>query len=148
MKLLKSPFQLAFVIAAVSAPLIDARGQVGGGCIYDSYPGTCTTVAVSKTKASIGQKTMAGGPGYEGLDVKFSYAGEAPSDKALVRQALGMQHDLRLANSWYPGPRFLAKYEIAPGKKFGCALKVIRTGSCTPTVFQFSTIDLTDYSER
>ncbi len=131
-----------------STPLMTAKGQIGGGCAYESFPGTCTITAVSKTPVSISQQTIAGGPVYAGFDVKFKYAGEAPNDNALVRQALGRQHDLRLANSWYPGPRFLAKYAIAPGKAFGCALKVIRTGSCTPTVFQFSAIDQTDYFEH
>jgi hypothetical protein len=148
MKIVKKSILMAAAIVFTSAPVMTAKGQIGGGCAYESYPGTCTITAVSKTKASINQKNLAGGAGYEGFDVKFKYAGEAPNDNVLVRQALSRQHDLRLANSWYPGPRFLAKYAIAPGKAFGCALKVIRTGSCTPTVFQFSGIDQTDYFEH
>lgn len=148
MRVLRSTILIVGAVVFTFAPPMNAKGQVGGGCAYDSYPGTCRIGAVSKTKASISQKTIAGGPGYEGFDVKFSYAGEAPGDNVLVRQAIGRQHDLRLANSWYPGPRFLAKYAIARGKSFECALKVIRSGSCTPTVFQFSAIDQTDYFER
>lgn len=148
MKIVRKAILIAGALVFTSAPLMPAKGQIGGGCAYESYTGTCTITAVSKTKASASQKTIAGGPGYAGFDVKFKYVGEAPNDNVLVRQALGRQHDLRLANSWYPGPRFLAKYAIAPGKAFGCALKVIRTGSCTPTVFQFSAIDQTDYFEH
>lgn len=134
--------------ALTLAPLMDARGQVGGPCAYDSYPGACTIATVSKTEASISQKSIAGGPGYEGFDVAFSYAGEAPQDNPLVRQALSRRRDLLLANGWRPGPRFLEKYAIAPGKVFGCALDVIKSGSCTPTLFRFPAIDQADYFER
>lgn len=147
MKRIWSAAVMACAVALIF-PGTTAKGQVGGPCAYDSYSGVCTIASISKTADSIAQKTLAGGPGYEGFSVAFTYAGAAPNANALVRQALDRPHDLRIASGWYPGPRFLEKYAIAQGKAFACELKVIRTGSCTPTVFHFSAIDQTDASER
>jgi hypothetical protein len=93
------------------------------------------------------QKTVGGGPGYEGYEIKFRFAGPTSADNALEKQALEREHELRLTNSWYPGPRFLEKYDISVGKRFACTLKVIQMGACSPVVFEFSAIDLTDYLE-
>lgn len=57
------------------------------------------------------------------------------------------QHQLRLKNSWYPGPRFIKKYAIAPGKSFACTLRIITRGTCTPILFDLPKIDTADYSE-
>lgn len=143
----RSAALLAGAVALSFAPPT-AKGQVGGPCAYDSYPGACTIAGIAKTPASIAQKTLGGGPGYEGFSVAFTYAGEAPRANALARQALDRPHEFLLANGWRPGPRFLEKYAIAKGKTFDCELKVIRTGSCTPTLFEFPAIDQTDYFER
>jgi len=133
--------------ALILAPAA-AKAQTGSPCAYESYPGVCTIVSISKTTNSIAQKTLGGGPGYEGFSVAFTYAGAAPRANALVRQALDRPHELRVASGWYPGPRFLDKYAIAQGKAFACELKVIQTGACTPTLFHFPAIDQTDASER
>jgi hypothetical protein len=81
------------------------------------------------------------------LAVEFTYAGAQAGDDALVRQALEGRHELRLMNSWYPGPRFLERYGIAAGKSFACTLSVIAQGTCTPTVINFPHIDRADYFE-
>lgn len=118
--------------------------KIGGGCTYESYPGTCTITAVKQTEQSQAQKTTSGGPGYAGYDVSYTYA---PADDADLGDAGTGEHQLKLANSWYPGSEFLSKYGIADGKTFACTLKVRKTGACTPTVFEFPTINLTDYFE-
>jgi hypothetical protein len=145
MKPIWSAAFLAGALAPGLAPQMTANAQVGGPCAYDSYPGVCTIAAVAK---NIGQKEIAGGAGYEGFDVSFAYAGAAPRANPLARQALERRHDLRLANGWRPGPLFLKKYAIAEGKAFACDLKIIRAGTCAPTIFQFPAIDQTDYFER
>jgi len=80
--------------------------------------------------------------------VTFTYAGtDAAGGDALVQQATEARHELRLMNSWFPGPRFLERYGIAAGKSFECSLKVITQGTCTPTVIDFPAIDRADYFE-
>ncbi len=140
----------AFIADAASAdPGSPQDRKVGGQCRYVEHPGTCTIISVEKTPDSTAQASLSGGPGYEGLAVTFTYAGAETGgdDDALVRQAVEGRHELRLMNSWYPGPRFLERYGIAAGKLFACTLEVIAEGTCTPTVIDFLQIDRADYFE-
>ena len=137
--------------AALSFYLLQMRGtattedrKIGGGCTYADYPGTCTITGVKASEASSLQSTQAGGPGYPGYVITFSYA--AKEGTAAVEGGAG-EHTLTLMNGWYPGPKFVSKYGVAEGKTFECTLKVRKTGACTPTVFDFPTIDRTDYFE-
>ena len=57
------------------------------------------------------------------------------------------QGSLRLGNSWYPGLRFLEKYGISLLAEFSCTKSTIKTGTCSPTVFLFPTININDYFE-
>jgi hypothetical protein len=137
----------AFAFAARAEPDTPQDGKLGARCTYVEHPGTCTIVSIEKTQDSIAQASLDGGPGYEGLTVTFTYAGATANDDGLVRQALEGKHELRLMNSWYPGPRFLERYGIATGKSFACTLNVISQGTCTPTVFDFQGVDRADYFE-
>lgn len=142
---------VAFAFAARAEPDAPQNGKlgarIGGKCIYVEHPGTCTIVSIEKTPDSIAQASLDGGPGYEGLTVVFTFAGAASGDDRLVRQALEGKHELRLMNSWCPGPRFLERYGIAAGNSLACTLNVISQGTCTPTVFDFQGIDRADYFE-
>lgn len=137
----------AFAFAAHAEPDAQHDGKVGGKCTYVEHLGTCTIDSVEKTPDSIAQASANGGPGYEGLAVTFTYAGPQPGDDALVRQALEGRHELRLMNSWYPGPSFLDRYAIVAGKSFACTLDVIAQGTCTPTVINFPQIDRANFFE-
>jgi hypothetical protein len=142
---------VAFAFAVRAEPDTQQDGKagarIGGKCAYVEHPGSCTIEGAVKTPDSIAQALLNGGPGYEGLTVTFTYASAAAGDDGLVRQALEGKHELRLMNSWYPGPRFLERYGIAAGKSFACSLNVISQGTCTPTVFDFQGIDRADYFE-
>jgi hypothetical protein len=133
--------------AARAGPDAQRDGKLDARCTYVEHPGTCTIVSIEKTQDSIAQASLDGGPGYEGLAVTFTYAGAAANDDGLAHQALEGKHELRLTNSWYPGPRFLERYGIAAGKSFACTLHVISQGTCTPTVFDFQGIERADYFE-
>jgi hypothetical protein len=116
--------------AAGADPDASPERKLGGQCGYAEHPGTCTILSVEKTPDSIAQASLKGGPGYEGLAVMFAYAGgDAAGGDALVQQAIEGRHELRLMNSWFPGPRFLDRYGIAAGKSFECTLKVITQGT-------------------
>jgi len=114
--------------------------KVGGGCSYSDVKGICTIVSIQKTSESLAQEQIEGGPGYKGYDVKFSFQPEGGNTEA-------KQGSLLLGNSWYPGSRFLEKYGISVGAEFSCTKSTIKTGTCSPTVFSFSTIDIIDYFE-
>ena len=125
------------------------QGLLGGGCSYDDYPGACEIVSVLKTEDSSHQAEVEGGPGYEGYEVWFVFSPDEPMnlDEEQEEKILGSEHLLQLCNSWYPGPRFLEKYDITEGAVFDCTLKLIASGTCSPIVFEFDEIDRCDYFE-
>lgn len=119
--------------------------MVGAPCSYTSYPGTCSIVSVGETEETRAQSADAG---YAGRRVVFNFTprGALPQT-VLVAAAIARQHELRLANSWYPGPRFLEKYAIEAGAELPCRLDVIKRGTCTPVIIEFDGIDRADYFE-
>lgn len=128
-----------------------ASGQIwlGGRCSYEDHPGACEIVSVLKTKESAHQAEVGGGPGYEGYEVWFVFSPDEPMNltESWDELVFGREHLLQLCNSWYPGPRFLEKYNITEGAVFDCTLKLIATGTCSPIVFEFDEIDRCDYFE-
>ena len=78
--------------------------------------------------------------------VKFSFFTEEEIKEAHGKVE-GKEFLLTLANSWYPGPKFLRKYGIEVDRSFDCYLKVITKGTCTPILFDFPAINLSDYFE-
>lgn len=147
MKNMASVTLLSLLFLFGSAAL--AQGLIGGGCSYDDYPGACEIVSILKTEDSIQQAEVEGGPGYEGYEVWFVFKPDEPMNLGADQEEeiLDSQHLLQLCNSWYPGPEFLEKYGITEGAAFGCTLKLIATGTCSPIVFEFDDIDRCDYFE-
>ena len=130
------------LLGSVSCGETKARepGQVlGGPCHYKTYPGTAEMVSVQKVAALKNAK----GSG-DGYDVKFVFHAETEPEEAFARTE-GKTHRLLLINGTYPRNGFLKKYGIEVGKVFPCHLEVIVKGTCTPVVYTFPTIDLTDY---
>jgi len=119
------------------------RRVVGGPCEYKAYPGRATIASVRKKE----RQAKAGAPLSTLYEVKYSFTPRDRIKEGWV-QVEGKEYVLLLANSSYPGPGFLKKYGIEPGKCFECYLKVITRGTCTPVLFDFPTIDLSDYSEN
>ena len=134
-----------FLFAGVSCAAMDdsARKPVfGGQCEYKKYSGKAKIISIRKKGPN-----NYGGPSYENYEVKFSFH----TDEIIKErhgQVEGKEYLLLLDNSFYPGPRFLKKYGIEVGKYFDCYLKVITRGTCTPVLFDFPTIDLSDYFEN
>jgi len=132
---------------APQAPPTSLGGLVGGACEYANYPGTATIVRVEKTAESLAQVKIAGGAGYEGYEVHFTFKSDQPLPEEWSRKALESEHSFQLANSWYVGPKYLAKYKIELGAQLPCTLRIITKGTCTPMLFAFDGIDQTDYFE-
>jgi len=116
---------------------------LGGPCEYKQYKGKATIVAIRKKE----MPENYGRPSYESHEVKFSFSPEEEI-KESYGKVEGREYRMMLNNSSYPGPKFLEKYEIEVGKSFDCYLKVIIRGTCTPVLFDFPTIDLSDYFEQ
>ena len=139
---------LSAVLAAFAClpVLAQAAGpeRVGGPCRYESYPGTATFVDVKPWQPD---SPTAGVPTpYPPLTVTFTFAPAQPiANEPLYRP--GAVHTFTLVNSMPPGPHFAAKYGIKAGTVVPCQLRVIREGTCTPTVFEFPGIDRADYFE-
>ena len=115
---------------------------VGGPCEYKAYRGHAKIVSILEKKLPL----KVDEPSNVVYDVKFSFTPHEEIKERWV-QVEGKVYLLLLSNSSYPGPGFLKKYGIEPDKCFECYLKVITRGTCTPVLFDFPTIDLSDYSE-
>jgi hypothetical protein len=140
---------LVAVALLVATHLLYAHGEqrvVGGSCSYRKITGECRIVSISKTAESIAQASMGGGPGYEGNVIKFAFY-SSTGEEACSSLPAETEYTLRLTNAWYPGDRFLEKYDIAEGKVFSCEKHEIIKGTCTPVVFKFPDIDTSDYFE-
>jgi len=118
------------------------RSIVGGPCEYKAYRGHARIVSILEKEIQLN----VGEPSSVVYDVKFSFTPHEEIKERWV-QVEGKEYLLLLVNSSYPGPGFLKKYGIEPDKCFECYLKVIIRGTCTPVLFDFPAIDLSDYSE-
>jgi len=119
------------------------RRPVGGPCKYNKYKGLARIISIHKKEPP----KKYGGPSYESYEVKFSFHTDQII-RETYGQVEGKQYLLLLKNSWYPGTKFLRKYGIEAGKYFECYLNVITKGTCTPVIFEFSAINLSDYFEN
>lgn len=124
---------------------------VGGRCTYDYYNGSCRICSIEQTLESIHQAEVEGGPGYAGYEVRYEFIPAAPLPAEIMsmvnRSISGCSNLLELCNSWYPGPRFLQKYNITEGAVFDGNMSVIKTGTCTPVIIEMKGIDRCDYFE-
>lgn len=127
----------------------DAGASIAvGRCgTYDAVDGLARIERVEETATSAARATSGGGPGYAGYEVWFSFMPDAPVSDAGVAAWIAKEHELRLTNSWYPGPAFVKKYELETGKTIPAVLEVQKAGPCTPFVFRFPSVDTADYFE-
>jgi hypothetical protein len=135
-----------FFVCGAACMAMEERSErrvVGGPCQYREYPGRAVILSVQKQEG----QTHAGEPAADVYEVKFSFTPDKKIEEGWV-QVEGKEHLLLLINSSLPGPGFLKKYGIERGKGFDCNMKVITKGTCTPVLFEFPAIDLSDYSER
>lgn len=119
-------------------------GKVGGPCRYDVFPGTATFVSIAPWQPATPTEGVP--TPYPPLTVTYRFTPDAP----IVGEPLyrpDVQHTLTLVNSMPPGPQFVAKYGITPGRVVPCELHIIRQGTCTPVVHVFPGIDRADYFE-
>ena len=121
--------------------------KVGGPCEYTEFAGTATITKIEITDQSRQQALATGGPGYPGCEIWFSFKTSAKVSPDWARRLLEREHLFRLANSWYPGEKYIDKYGIKVENTYRCVLKVITRGTCTPAMFKFSGCKDDDYFE-
>ena len=121
--------------------------KVGGPCDYVDYAGTATITKMEISAASGKQVLATGGPGYPGCEIWFSFKTDALIRQDWARKVVDREHLFRLANSWYPGEKYIDKYGIKVGNTYTCILKVLTRGTCTPAVFKFPGCKDDDYFE-
>lgn len=121
--------------------------KVGGSCEYVDYTGTATITRMMSTDQSRVQATTLGGAGYPGFEIWFSFKTDAKIAQDWARKVVEREHPFRLANSWYPGERYINKYGIKVGNVYPCTLKIITRGTCTPAIFKFPGDKDRDYFE-
>ena len=144
-----SCFMMFYFLAGVDASATQRKCQKtvpkmsGSACEYRMYRGAATIVSIRRAEKTAWKS----GPEYNPYEVFFVYSTDAQIEEQ-HGQVKGRRIHLKLTNSWYPGPKYLKKYAIEEGKAFDCYLKVITRGTCTPVVFDFPDIDLSDYFEK
>ena len=116
--------------------------RVGGRCEYTAFSGKATITQVTPVRGS--QAVLAGLP-YRPRRVLFTFSPSTPVANALYEP--GRQYELTLSGGTPPGPGFLKKYGIRPGAAFTAKMDLIRSGTCTPVVFTFRSINLHDFFE-
>jgi len=111
--------------------------RVGGDCIYSHYSGVCVVTKIEKTERSMKQAKTRGG--YEGYEVWFVFETDQEVKKEWARKAINKEQLLRVPGSPYPYPglEYLEQHQIEVGGKYPCTLKVIKSGTCTPIIFEF-----------
>lgn len=129
----------------------DTQKMVGGPCQYQTFKGKCRITAIDKTDSSRKQANIARGPGYGGYEIRFRFIPVQPLEGDNIQwvkaDIANKRYLLLLANSWYPGQAYIQKYGLRAEMSFGCDLKILTKGTCTPMGFIFNDINVTDYFE-
>jgi hypothetical protein len=107
--------------------------RVGGPCEYRSYPGEAEIVSVNPVLPSSGEAV-------ERFDVRFRFIPEGPIEESLGRAAQNRTFSLLPDRETSPGRAFLETFDIRPGKRLACTLRVITRGTCTPILFEFPSL--------
>ena len=104
-----------------------ARGPlVGGPCEYRSYPGQAEILSVVPSTAAGGR-----------FDVKFRFLPDGAVEEPLGKAALERSFSLLPDGETPPDRATVDRFDIRPGKRVACTLKVITRGTCTPILFDF-----------
>ena len=134
-------FSVFFMSVSCAETKTHEKGRVvGGPCNYKSYAGTAEVIRIEKAypKSQDGKKNT------DGYDVHFVFHPETALQEKYARVE-EKSHTLLLTNGSRPTMGFLKKYGIKTGNMLPCELMVIVKGTCTPMLFKFPTVDLTDY---
>ena len=102
------------------------ESMVGGSCEYRSYPGQAEILSVAPIEAA-----------GERFDVQFRFVPDRPVEEPLGMTALQRTFTLLPEREMPPDRAYIEKFDIRPGTRIECTLKVITRGTCTPILFDF-----------
>ena len=102
------------------------ESMVGGPCEYRSYPGKAEILSVAPIEAAGGR-----------YDVKFRFIPDGAVEEPLGKTALQRTFALLPDRELPPDRTYMEKFDVRPGTRIGCTLKVITRGTCTPILFDF-----------
>lgn len=127
---------ILFIVAALpgagcsmTGPEIARGPMVGGPCEYRSYPGQAEIVSVAPSAAAAGR-----------FDVRFRFIPDGAVEEPLGKAALGRTFSLLPEREMPPDRAFVEAFDIRPGKRYPCTLRVITRGTCTPILFDFPSL--------
>jgi len=104
-----------------------ARGPlVGGPCEERSYPGQAESLSVVPSSAAGGR-----------FDVRFRFVPDGQVEEPLGKTALERTFLLLPDRETPPDRAYIEQFDVRPGRRLACTLKVITRGTCTPILFDF-----------
>jgi hypothetical protein len=113
------------------------ESMVGGSCEYRPYPGQAEILSVAPIEAA-----------GERFDVQFRFVPDQPVEEPLGRTALQRTFTLLPEREMPPDRAYIEEFDIRPGTRIGCTLKVITRGTCTPILFDFPSLTPGDVGPR
>jgi hypothetical protein len=137
---------IAFSVLFAMAVHVAGANRIGGPCTFDKHSGKATITKIVKTEESKAQAKNEGGPAYEGYEIWFTFIPDKPVP-ANWRENVAKPQLYQLMNSWYPGDEYIKKYDIKVGKQYPATLSIIKTGTCSPIIFELQGLDRIDYFE-
>ena len=110
--------------------------MVGGPCRYEAFPGKATIVSVTPQPDNNGRSHP--------VRVTYTFRPDTPTngDPLVKSDAV---HTLTLTGGTLPEQAFVDTHGLSTGRVLPCILQRIRQGTCTPVLFDFPGIDLTDH---
>ncbi|WP_051261544.1 hypothetical protein [Desulfovibrio inopinatus] len=112
---------------------------VGGPCTYFTTEGVAHILSISPDLSASNLP-------YTAQKILFTYKPQSDAAKTGLHTQ-NKTFVFTLTNGILPGPRYIARYKLRPGIDIPVHLKTITKGTCTPVVFDFPTLDQSDYFE-
>lgn len=131
---MKAMFPLILFLPLCLGQLALAQSmKVGGPCEYTDIPGTAHILSVTPLPPDKGPNAQ------RLMRVLFSFAPQA-SFPPQAAQVLSRSHELRRPLGNELTDEEVRTADIRQGGELACTLKIIRSGTCTPIIFEFPTL--------
>ncbi|MFH1729906.1 MAG: hypothetical protein ABIA04_15945 [Pseudomonadota bacterium] len=129
---------LALSLSSLASP------KIGGSCSYSSNPGEIVILDIMESDL----KKRKDNPCEKSFIITYKFKAKLRDNLSELAQSIEAKElNLKFASGFYPGPKFIKKYQIEKGKIFEANLKLIEKGTCTPFIIDIPEIDLSDRFE-
>jgi hypothetical protein len=127
---------IAIPLFFLSCGAANAGNIVGGGCSYTETSGQATVLSLNAAGAA--QNNC----GKDPVEVVVNFA---PSDPVQANEATDKNVQVTVGDGKNPPRGYITSKGFAVGATIACSRKIIKSGACTPILYEFPGIDLTDY---